>query len=120
MQGVIKSYDPVTRAGVVVRDTDRSEYDLAADALRPRPEPDADDLFSTLADAGPATAGHRSSGPLVGVPLAVKDNLDTADFSVGSAGSCPFGAAVSIAVGAYLDDAGSDFTYSGCLKGRLQ
>lgn len=28
--------------------------DLAADALRPRPEPDADDLFSTLADAGPA------------------------------------------------------------------
>lgn len=34
MQGVIKSYDPVTRAGVVVRDTDRSEYDLAADALQ--------------------------------------------------------------------------------------
>lgn len=33
MQGVIKSYDPGTRAGTVVRDTDRSEYDLAADAL---------------------------------------------------------------------------------------
>lgn len=33
MQGVIKSYDPGTRIGVVVRDTDRSEYDLAADAL---------------------------------------------------------------------------------------
>jgi cold shock CspA family protein len=33
MQGVIKSYDPGTRLGVVVRDTDRSEYDLAADAL---------------------------------------------------------------------------------------
>ena len=33
MQGVIKSYDPGTRQGVVVRDTDRSEYDLAADAL---------------------------------------------------------------------------------------
>ena len=33
MQGVIKSYDPGTRDGVVVRDTDRSEYDLAADAL---------------------------------------------------------------------------------------
>lgn len=33
MQGVIKSYDPGTGDGVVVRDTDLSEYDLAADAL---------------------------------------------------------------------------------------
>jgi cold shock CspA family protein len=33
VQGVIKSYDPATRQGVVVRDTDRAEYDLAADAL---------------------------------------------------------------------------------------
>jgi cold shock CspA family protein len=33
MQGVIKSYDPATGEGVLVRDTDRSEYELAADAL---------------------------------------------------------------------------------------
>lgn len=33
MQGVIKSYDPSTGDGVVVRDTDLSEYDLAMDAL---------------------------------------------------------------------------------------
>jgi cold shock CspA family protein len=33
MQGVIKSYDPGTGEGVVMRDTDRSEYDLGADAL---------------------------------------------------------------------------------------
>lgn len=33
MQGVVKSYDPGTGEGVVVRDTDRSEYDLASDAL---------------------------------------------------------------------------------------
>lgn len=33
MQGVIKSYDPTTGDGVVVRDTDLSEYDLAAGAL---------------------------------------------------------------------------------------
>lgn len=33
MQGVVKSYDPSTREGVVIRDTDRSEYDLAATAL---------------------------------------------------------------------------------------
>ena len=33
MQGVIKAYDPGTREGVVVRDTDRAEIDLAPDAL---------------------------------------------------------------------------------------
>ena len=33
MQGVVKAYDPVTRDGVVVRDTDLSEYDLADGAL---------------------------------------------------------------------------------------
>jgi len=33
LQGVIKSYDPGTKEGVLVRDTDRSEYDLAADAI---------------------------------------------------------------------------------------
>lgn len=33
MQGVIKSYDPTTGDGVVVRDSDLSEIDLAADAL---------------------------------------------------------------------------------------
>jgi len=34
MQGVVKSYDPVTGVGVLVRDTDMSEYGLATDALR--------------------------------------------------------------------------------------
>ena len=33
MQGVIKSYDPGSREGILVRDTDRSEFDLAANAL---------------------------------------------------------------------------------------
>jgi cold shock CspA family protein len=33
MQGVVKSYDPGTGEGVVVRDVDRSEVELAADAL---------------------------------------------------------------------------------------
>lgn len=33
MQGVIKSYDPMTRDGVILTDTDMSEFDLAADAL---------------------------------------------------------------------------------------
>jgi cold shock CspA family protein len=33
MQGVVKSYDPTTGTGVLVRDTDLSEYDLARNAL---------------------------------------------------------------------------------------
>ena len=33
MQGVIKSYDPFSSEGIVMRDTDRSEYPLAAGAL---------------------------------------------------------------------------------------
>lgn len=33
MQGVIKSYDPGTKDGTVVCDTDLAEYDLAENAL---------------------------------------------------------------------------------------
>ena len=33
MQGVIKSYDPMTRDGVILTDTDLTEYDLARNAL---------------------------------------------------------------------------------------
>ncbi len=33
MQGVIKSYDPHSKAGVVVDDVDRNEHELAPDAL---------------------------------------------------------------------------------------
>jgi len=33
MQGTVKMFDPATREGIVVLDTDRSELVLAADAL---------------------------------------------------------------------------------------
>jgi cold shock CspA family protein len=33
VQGVIKSYDPISGDGVVVRDTDFAEFDIAAGAL---------------------------------------------------------------------------------------
>ncbi len=33
MQGVVRSYDPGTGQGTLLRDTDLSEYDLADDAL---------------------------------------------------------------------------------------
>jgi len=34
MQGVVKAYDPVTKDGVVMCDTDLADYDLTADALQ--------------------------------------------------------------------------------------
>jgi CspA family cold shock protein len=33
MQGVVKLYDPITREGVVTRDTDRTDHVFADDAL---------------------------------------------------------------------------------------
>lgn len=33
MQGVVKAFDPSTGDGLVLRDTDLSEYELAPDAL---------------------------------------------------------------------------------------
>ncbi|GIU83952.1 MAG: hypothetical protein KatS3mg008_0727 [Acidimicrobiales bacterium] len=33
MQGVVKAYDPETKTGLVVRDTDLREFELAPDAL---------------------------------------------------------------------------------------
>jgi CspA family cold shock protein len=33
VQGVIKSYDPSSREGTVVRDTDRAQFELAENAL---------------------------------------------------------------------------------------
>lgn len=33
MQGVVKAFDPGTKTGLVVRDTDLSEFELASDAL---------------------------------------------------------------------------------------
>ena len=33
MQGVVKSYDPGTGTGTILRDTDLSEYELAVNAL---------------------------------------------------------------------------------------
>ncbi len=81
MQGVIKSYDPATRDGIVVRDTDLSEYDLAPTALdgslfrmlrqgqRVTFELDSEDRATTLGlgsevDMGtPAFSGHAEPAP---------------------------------------------------------
>jgi cold shock CspA family protein len=71
VQGVIKAYDPGTGDGVVVTDTDLSEYDLAADALagsifrmlRPGQR-----VIFDLDDTGLATHLRLGSEPDMGTP----------------------------------------------------
>jgi cold shock CspA family protein len=73
MQGTVKMFDPSTNEGLVVRDTDREEFVLAADALE-------GSIFRMLrqgqrivfeADAeGRATKVRIGSEPDMGLPTA--------------------------------------------------
>jgi cold shock CspA family protein len=73
MQGTIKMFDPVTREGIVVRDTDREELVLASDAL-------AGSIFRLLRQGqrvvfevdgdGRATHLRTGSEPDLGLPTA--------------------------------------------------
>jgi hypothetical protein len=71
VQGVIKSYDPATHTGVVVRDTDLSEYDLTADALEGsvfRMVRQGQRVVFDLDDAGLATRLRTGSEVDMGTP----------------------------------------------------
>lgn len=47
--------------------------------------------------------------------------LSSADFAQGASGSvCATGSSLVVSLGAYAEDTGSDYSYSGCLKGRLR
>lgn len=73
MQGTVKMFDPATREGIVVVDTDRSELVLATDAL-------AGSLFRMLRQgqrivfdldaSGRATHVRTGSEPDLGIPTA--------------------------------------------------
>jgi cold shock CspA family protein len=73
MQGVVRTFDPQTAEGVVVRDTDRSELVLARDAL-------AGSLFRILRQGqrvnfdvdtdGRATRVRIGAEPDMGLPTA--------------------------------------------------
>ena len=73
MQGTVKMFDPATREGIVVLDTDRSEVVLARDAL-------AGSLFRMLRQgqrivfdldaSGRATHVRTGSEPDLGIPTA--------------------------------------------------
>ena len=72
MQGVVKSFDPVSGDGVIMRDTDFAEIELAAGALR-------DSMFRFLRqgqrvifdldEEGMATALRLGSESDMGTPL---------------------------------------------------
>lgn len=82
MQGVVKSYDPGTGQGTVVRDTDLSEYDLAADALTGsvfRMVRQGQRVVFELDDRGLATGLHLGSEVDMGTPGYGPDGLPLAE-----------------------------------------
>jgi CspA family cold shock protein len=71
MQGVIKAYDPGSGDGVVITDTDLSEYDLADDALAKsvfRMVRPGQRVIFDLDDEGFATHLRLGSEPDMGTP----------------------------------------------------
>ena len=73
MQGTVKMYDPATREGIVVLDTDRSELVLAADALQGslfRMLRQGQRIVFDLDDNGRATRVRTGSEIDLGVPTA--------------------------------------------------
>jgi CspA family cold shock protein len=73
MQGVVKVYDPLTREGVVVTDTDRAEYAFAPNALDGslfRVLRQGQRVVFELDDAGHATAVRTGAEPDMGLPTA--------------------------------------------------
>lgn len=71
MQGVIKSYDPSTRDGVVMSERDFTEYDLSASALEGsvfRMLRQGQRVIFDLDEAGLATALRLGSEVDMGTP----------------------------------------------------
>jgi hypothetical protein len=73
MQGVIKSYDPGTKVGVVIRDTDLSEYDLAEDALD-------GSIFRTLRQGQRVVFDLDGAGNAASIQIGSEVDLGTPDY----------------------------------------
>ena len=73
MQGTVNMFDPATREGIVVLDTDRSEVVLAANALEHsifRMLRQGQRVVFDLDTEGRATAVRAGSEPDLGIPTA--------------------------------------------------
>ena len=71
MQGVVKSYDPGTRQGTILCDSDLADYDLAANALEGsvfRMLRQGQRVVFTVDDSGRATALRLGSEVDMGTP----------------------------------------------------
>ena len=78
VQGVIKSYDPVTGDGVVVRDTDLSEVDLAAGAL-------AGSVFRMVRQGQRVVFDLDAEGRATGLHLGSETDMGTPGFPAADA-----------------------------------
>ncbi len=76
MQGVIKSYDPRSGAGVVVDDVDRAEHELAADALE-------GSVFRMLRQGQRVVFDLDPGGLATGLRLGSEIDLGTPDWITG-------------------------------------
>ena len=73
MQGTVKMFDPSTNEGLVVRDTDREEFVLAADALEGsifRMLRQGQRIVFEIDAEGRATTVRIGSEPDMGLPTA--------------------------------------------------
>ncbi len=73
MQGVVRIFDPQTREGVVIRDTDRAEFVLSPQALDGslfRMLRQGQRITFTLDSDGHATTVRLGSEPDMGLPTA--------------------------------------------------
>jgi CspA family cold shock protein len=73
MQGVVKSYDPGTRVGVVITDTDLAEFDLAEDALD-------GSIFRTLRQGQRVVFDLDGSGRAASIRIGSEVDLGTPDY----------------------------------------
>ena len=73
MQGVVKSYDPGTKVGVVISDTDLTEYDLAEDALD-------GSIFRTLRQGQRVVFDLDGSGRAASIRIGSEVDLGTPDY----------------------------------------
>ncbi len=72
MQGVIKSFDPGTKVGVVITERDLAEYDLAEDAL-------VGSVFRTLRQGQRVVFDLDGSGRAAHIRLGSEVDLGTPD-----------------------------------------
>jgi cold shock CspA family protein len=80
VQGVIKSYDPRSGAGVVVDDVDRAEHELAADALE-------GSVFRMLRQGQRVVFDLDPGGLATGLRLGSEIDLGTPDWITGGSDS---------------------------------